>query len=520
MSENSNQTTLSHVEPRRSQTGLALFEAAKLALSAALADAKRIDDVMSVRVRVEQMALHARQAKDRDLIADAMELQLTAERRLGEMLIVARETGQMSQGGRPRKGETAADREGVFDKVTLAEAGVTYKLSVKAQKLAAFDDDRFADVLQAARDKIKGGGAVVVNPIKDLNTADKKILRAVKEAQLAANQKALPDKKFGVIYADPEWKFKTWSEAGMDRAVENHYPTSETSVIAARPVGDLAADDCVLFMWVTNPCLVQGIEVMAAWGFEYKANFVWDKVIIDRGYWNRARHEILLVGTRGNVPAPAMGTQWESLVQSPRGEPSVKPDWAYEMIEEYFPNLPKIELNARRRRDGWNAWGFEAPDDESGTFQERASTGEATLPADASVASGEADAPALPATDSIRPDEPTDAAGEGSNTLASRPLATEPETGADLSGAEGGGEGGRDPALPERLSVEQQNETIRAGYARTPKASIAELAAATGLKNSTVKMRAKALGLSNPDNQKEASRRLMMKINDERRAAE
>jgi N6-adenosine-specific RNA methylase IME4 len=304
---------------------------------------------MGVRVRVEQMALHARQAKDRDLIADAMELQLTAERRLGEMLIVARETGQMSQGGRPRKGETPADREGVLDKATLAEAGVTYKLSVKAQKLAAFDEERFADVLQAARDKIRSGGAVVVNPIKDLTTADKKVLRAVKEAQLAANQKALPDKKFGVILADPEWDFKTWSEAGKDRSAENHYPVSSDAVIAARPVGELAARDCVLWLWTPCNRIHRALAVMAAWGFEYKSLVVWDKFSFGTGFWFRDRAEILLVGTRGNVPAPAMGEQWENLVSSPKSLiHSDKPVWAYELIEHYFPNLPKIELNARR----------------------------------------------------------------------------------------------------------------------------------------------------------------------------
>jgi hypothetical protein len=236
VSENVNPPTLTHVER---PSGIALFEAAKLALSAALDDAKRIDEVMGVRIRVEQMALHARQAKDRDLIADAMELQLTAERRLGEMLIVARETGQMSQGGRPRRGaKTPADEAGVFDKATLAEAGVTYKLSVKAQKLAAYDEERSPTCCRRRATRSRSGGAVVVNPIKDLKTADKKVMRAVKRGdQLAANQKALPDKKFGVILADPEWDFKTWSEAGKDRSAENHYPVSSDAVIAGAAGG-------------------------------------------------------------------------------------------------------------------------------------------------------------------------------------------------------------------------------------------------------------------------------------------
>jgi N6-adenosine-specific RNA methylase IME4 len=75
----------------------------------------------------------------------------------------------------------------------------------------------------------------------------------------------------------------------------------------------------------------------------------------------RAALEALLVGTRGDIPAPAMGTQFPSIVRSPVRDPSEKPDFAYEIAERHFPNLPKIELNARRHRPGWDAWGLEAP---------------------------------------------------------------------------------------------------------------------------------------------------------------
>jgi N6-adenosine-specific RNA methylase IME4 len=79
------------------------------------------------------------------------------------------------------------------------------------------------------------------------------------------------------------------------------------------------------------------------------------------GYWNRNKHELLLVGTRGNVPAPAMGTQWDSVIAAAVGEHSAKPDAALKMIEAYFPSIPKIELNCRGvPRPGWAAWGNEA----------------------------------------------------------------------------------------------------------------------------------------------------------------
>jgi len=147
----------------------------------------------------------------------------------------------------------------------------------------------------------------------------------------------------------------------MDRAADNHYPTSPTGIIAGRPVASVAADDCVLFLWATVPMLPQALRVMAAWGFEYKTNFIWAKDRIGTGYWNRNKHEHLLVGVRGKPPAPAPGTQWESVLHAPVGRHSAKPELFLELIERYFPTLPKIELNRRGlARPGWDAWGNEA----------------------------------------------------------------------------------------------------------------------------------------------------------------
>jgi N6-adenosine-specific RNA methylase IME4 len=169
---------------------------------------------------------------------------------------------------------------------------------------------------------------------------------------------ALPEKKYGLIMADPEWHDEVWSEeTGMDRHAANHYPTSSAEVIAARPVGSIAADDSVLGLWTTNQHLKAAMGVMEAWGFEYKSNYVWGKDRISTGRWNRSRHEILLIGTRGSPPCPAPGTQWDSLQLAPKGEHSVKPDLFMQMMEEYYPTLPKIELNARVQRPGWDWWG-------------------------------------------------------------------------------------------------------------------------------------------------------------------
>jgi N6-adenosine-specific RNA methylase IME4 len=186
--------------------------------------------------------------------------------------------------------------------------------------------------------------------------------RAERERLLAGKILALPDKKYGVILSDPEWRFEVWSrETGLDRAADNHYSTSELNEIKSRDVKSIAADDCVLFLWATVPMLPQVLEVMAAWGFTYVSQMVWVKDRWGHGYWFRNKHEILLVGTRGKIPAPAPGIQWGSVIEAPRGAHSEKPDIVYDIIERYFPNLPKIELNARCGRTGWDSWGLEAP---------------------------------------------------------------------------------------------------------------------------------------------------------------
>ena len=196
-----------------------------------------------------------------------------------------------------------------------------------------------------------------------LRTAEKRARRTRLELELGARQRALPDKRYGVIYADPPWRFQPYSRVtGMDRAAENHYPTSPLADIKTLDVRSIVAADCVLFLWATVPMLPQALEVMKAWGFEYKSHAIWAKDRVGTGYWFRNQHELLLVGTRGHVPAPAMGTQWPTLIHALVRRHSEKPEVFREMIESYFPTLPKIELHARGpiARPGWDAWGPEA----------------------------------------------------------------------------------------------------------------------------------------------------------------
>lgn len=329
-------------------THLTLYETAR----AALAECRRVDEVKDIRDKAEAARAYARMARDTTLEMDAAELRIRAERRLGIML----SSMPKHKGGRPK---TGADEEPVFEPSTLKEMGIDKKLSARCQKLSGIAERALEAVIERTRQRIADGADKVSF---DLSTDDKKQRRALREKLLASSQLALPDKKFGVIYADPEWQFEPYSrETGMDRAADNHYPTSATESIMQRPVEKIAADDCVLFLWATVPMLEDAFDVMRAWGFEYKSQCVWKKNRLGTGYWFRNAHEILLVGTKGKIPAPAMGEQWPSVIDADVGKHSAKPVKFYELIETYFPNLPKIELNARNARAGWTSWGYEAP---------------------------------------------------------------------------------------------------------------------------------------------------------------
>lgn len=311
---------------------LAKYEAAR----SALAEARSVDEVKDIRDKAEAMRAYGRMANDVTLEMDAADLRLRAERRLGILLTEQKRDGILSRGGRPK---TGADEEPVLT-VTLDDLGIDKKLSARSQRVGGIAERAFEAMVARTRQRIADGAGKVSF---DLSTEDKKEKRANREKILAGIQLAMPTKKYGVIYADPEWRFQTYSrETGMDRAADNHYPTSETDAICVRPVGDIAADDCVLFLWATVPMLPDALRVMEAWEFEYKSHLIWRKDRAGTGYWFRNQHELLLVGTKGKIPAPAMGTQFESVIDAPVGRHSEKPDVFYEIIERYFPTLPKI----------------------------------------------------------------------------------------------------------------------------------------------------------------------------------
>lgn len=190
--------------------------------------------------------------------------------------------------------------------------------------------------------------------------------RAEREAELADKIEdaatTIGHQVYGVLYADPPWRLEPYSrETGLNRAADNHYPTmARDALFDMEAMRAAPARDCVLFCWATVPMLEDALEWMAEYGFSYRSHCVWVKDRPGTGYWFRNQHELLLVGVRGEVPAPAPGTQFPSVMEAPVGRHSEKPPAAAAMIEALFPTTPKLELFARAPRAGWDTWGAEA----------------------------------------------------------------------------------------------------------------------------------------------------------------
>ncbi len=179
----------------------------------------------------------------------------------------------------------------------------------------------------------------------------------------------IPPRQAGAIYADPPWSYKTWSAKGTGRSAEQHYGTMSIEDIAALPVTDLAAPDCVLFMWATWPTLPDALKVIAAWGFEYKtAAFDWMKASVSTidlfpdpksadmklGHWTRSNSEPCLLATRGK-PKRLNADVRMGIIESGR-QHSRKPDCVPARIERLVGG-PYLELFARTTRPGWQSWG-------------------------------------------------------------------------------------------------------------------------------------------------------------------
>lgn len=171
-------------------------------------------------------------------------------------------------------------------------------------------------------------------------------------------------KKYQIIYADPPWKYKeNWGNG----AVHHHYKSLSIDELKALPVGGLADVDCHLYLWVTNPFIQEGLDLIKAWGFEYKQIITWVKISKDGatrmglGYYFRGTTEHCLFAVKGKLPR--INKSIKNILFAEHAKHSRKPDIFRDIIVAHSGDRERVELFARQKIKGWDSWGNEVEND-------------------------------------------------------------------------------------------------------------------------------------------------------------
>lgn len=264
-------------------------------------------------------------------------------------LIADKAKGKQVEAGKsklPQKSAKAIDTRGELAK----SAQVSHDTIAKVENI-----EKKATPEQ--KEKLETGEASINHIHKQIRTQER---REEKTQQLLALSQE-PATKLGdlgvfpVIYADPPWRYE--HSKSDNRKIENQYPTMLLDDI--KEIVIPTTPDAILFLWATSPKLAKAMEVINAWGFDYRTCMVWVKDKIGMGYYARQRHELLLIAIKGNMLTPEPASRPDSVIESPREEHSKKPVVVYELIEAMYPDLPKLEMFARTERNGWDVWGNE-----------------------------------------------------------------------------------------------------------------------------------------------------------------
>lgn len=187
--------------------------------------------------------------------------------------------------------------------------------------------------------------------------------------KLGEKKLIFPSGKYAVLLADPPWEYRN---DNFPMSAAAHYPSMSIEAICemADVVNRCVTEETVLFLWATPPLLPEALQVMAAWGFEYKTHLVWDKErAMGTGWFVWPRHELLLIGVRSKTPHPR--DRSESIFFASRRRHSEKPEEAYTIIERMYAG-PYLEFFARAKREGWAAYGNEIEEENDGRDKARA----------------------------------------------------------------------------------------------------------------------------------------------------
>lgn len=226
----------------------------------------------------------------------------------------------------------------------------------QARPLASLEPDEQVEAWKRVITSTPEGkitAAIVLKAAKEVEREK----RADRRQDRIESTPVIPNGKYNLIYADPPWQYTFGFD--IHGAADRHYATMSIDDLCNLPIRDLAEDNAVLFLWTTSPKLFDAHDVIKAWGFEYKTSFVWDKVKHVMGHYNSVRHEFLLLCIKGSFPKQS-DTLHDSVIEIERSdEHSEKPEYFRQLIETMYPLSKKIELFARRKSEGWDAWGNE-----------------------------------------------------------------------------------------------------------------------------------------------------------------
>lgn len=173
-----------------------------------------------------------------------------------------------------------------------------------------------------------------------------------------------------MIYADPPWSYNDTQKSGGTAyfGASVRYSTMPLKDIQDLPIQEMADKDCTLFMWATSPLLPEAFETLRAWGFKYKTvAFCWSKItknnipVSNMGRWTMGNIELCLLAVKGHPQRVVNNIK--QLVVAERTRHSEKPQEVRDRIVALMGNVPRIELFARTKVEGWDVWGNEVDSD-------------------------------------------------------------------------------------------------------------------------------------------------------------
>lgn len=310
--------------------------------------------------------MHAAGMYDGDEIREVVEARMRARWKLGQLLAKM----ERSKGGRPKKTSDIVSEVSKGD--MLEDLGLNWKDAQRAQRLGTLPEKELDRAFAAARKQ--DVLCTLDGLIKLARPHWYKANREAKHREIEKSAKSAGEKigPFPLIYADPPWKFETYSEKGLEKTPDQHYPTlSDQEIIdfevAGKNMHSLTSKRAALLLWCTSSNLSRALDVMEGWGFTYKTCAVWVKTKKDGTPWTgmglvfRNAHELLLYGTKGSMPGPQY--QPPSVFMLPRGRHSEKPNEIRKAVEKMYPNFSaktRLELFARSTFKGWTCRGYEA----------------------------------------------------------------------------------------------------------------------------------------------------------------